>query len=265
MVLKTKIKTVFFILVCFFPSILQSAELSASLPADAVLISQKGPFFGPMKSIHRQYKSSWNKNRLESFFRKELLREGWKEEKNDKMTFLKEDNVITIDINQYQDRDDRTGFLISSGRIPQKEEILAISKKNPDKLNFMPIYPGSEQVSLWDTQSGVAAEYETGRTIKEVAFFFKSGMLNYGWRLISETPQRMAVTSCPGCEKFLSPGTAKTYNADKVEEQISLVFRRAKDESCSIEISGIFSNVNKESVGKTKISVHYHKYDLLKR
>lgn len=255
MIFKIRISfAVFVFLACFFTAILQAAEPVIPLPADAVMVSQKGPVLGLTKSVHKRYKSSLNKNKLESFFMKELIKDGWKEDKNNKMAFVKDKDIAVIIINTYQEKDGKTGFLVACNKMLETEEVLAMHKKVPDKLKFMPIYPGSEQTVLFDTMYGVTAEYETESAMKEVVFFYKSSMLNYGWQLSREMPLKTETANCPNCKKYMPAGMADT---NKIKQQADLVFKKGKTETCAIRINGIFSEARKESLEKTKISVHY--------
>jgi hypothetical protein len=151
-------------------------------------------------------------------------------------------------------------------------------KKNPDKLNFMPVYPGSEQVYLWDLSGGMTALYETESSIKDVVFFYKSGMLNYGWRLAGETPVKNARIDCPECDKKIIWG-AKAAKSDGVgtSSQTTLLFRKGVNEACRITIVNVsveYGNLAEQSSAaneagvvlpppspsKTTISVLYNVY-----
>jgi len=257
MFFKSKLIISIFVL-CFFIPILQAAEVSLPLPQDAVKVSEKGPYLGPVKSIHKRYKSSWNKNKLASFYKKELLKSGWKEDKDNKMTFIRDNDIAMVAIDQYEDRSGKTGFTLSTSRMPESEEILSMRKEKPDKLSFMPLYPGSKQIHLWDFVNGVSVGYETENSIKEAVFFYKTGMLNYGWQLNKETPVKTTTVNCPDCKKLLPPNSIGKANAT-IGEEVDLVFYRGKNESCTIKLSGIVS-ASDSSPNKTNISVLYHEY-----
>lgn len=222
-------------IVCFFAHLLLAAESAIPLPTDAVKVSEEGPYFGPIKLYHKRYKTSLNSNELTVFYKKKMLEDGWRE--NEDRTFIKDSNMVTIMINQVEDKESKTNFMITASKIPTSEEILATRKKNPDKLNFMPVYPGSEQVSLSDLPTGVGAFYETESSVKDVVFFYKSGMLNYGWSLDSQTP---------------------------VSTQTNLIFRRGSNESCRIRIENVAIDRDNVLPNKTTISVLYHKHEKIK-
>ncbi len=215
---------------CFTP-MLYAGEMDIPLPQDAVKVSGSVSA-DPLKSYFREYKTSLNKDELTSFYKKAMLKSGWEEEKGEEGIFMKGSNIAVITVSPPEDKQAKTDFVISITDTA-KEDFQAMRKKNPDKLNFMPLYPGSEQVYLWDLDHGVFAQYETENSIKNVAFFYKSAMLNYGWNLVSETPN-------------------------------ALEFSRAGDETCEIEMSSVSFKKSTLPIPKTTISVTYHKNEKTK-
>ncbi len=274
-----KLKIIFpglIFMLCFIVPILWAAEIVIPLPTGIVKISEEKNSFGPMGLSSKIYESSLDKNKLESFFKKELAAAGWKE--NKEWVFIKDNNTLVIMINPAKNEAGKTSLIISTGKIPATEEILAMRKQNPDKLNFMPIYPGSEQVYLWDLSSGMTALYETEANIKDIAFFYKSGMLNYGWSLASETSIKSASIDCPECKKTI-PWEVKAAKSDVVgtSNQTTLIFRKGANETCRITIVNVsvdMSNLvektqanNEENIllppspaSNTTISVLYNVY-----
>lgn len=249
-----KIKAITILILCIYFTA-QAAEINVPLPMDAVLMHQKGPFMGPMKTVHKKYVSSLNKDKLEAFFKKEMPARGWKEDRERKMTFIKGSDLVIFVINDYKNSDGKTAFIVTSSKLLQTEELLAMEKKNPDKLNFMPIYPGSQQLFLWDSENGVSAQYAAMTTIKEVAFFYKSGMLGYGWELSAETPILTEKLNCKECKKFLPSNMKDAPDLNPVQKQSTLVFKRGKTETCTIKITGAELQ---DSPAKTNISVLYN-------
>ncbi|MDP2928389.1 MAG: hypothetical protein Q8N80_06305 [Candidatus Omnitrophota bacterium] len=261
---------------CFFITILWAAESTIPLPADALKVSENTTNFGPIKSVTRIYQSSLTPAKVESFYKKEMLRSGWTNRKEG--VFIKNNYIVVITVNPLKDKAGKIHFSNTISNIPAKEEFLALHKTKPDKLNFMPIYPGSVQVLLWDLPTGVTVSYETKSSIKEVVFFYKSGMLDYGWSLDNETPIKAGVIDCPGCRKA-SRGVFNTANskAASTKSTASLIFRRKDGESCTITISNIFIDPGDlaargkpdkdKSVSlpsKTTISVTYNAYKRIK-
>jgi len=201
--------------ICFFIPILRAAELTIPLPADALKISEGTANFGPLKAVTRIYQSSWAPAKVDLFYKQEMPRAGWANGKDG--VFTKNNYIIVVEVNSLKDEAGRTHFSNTISKIPTKEELLALPKIKPDKVNFMPVYPGSVQVFLWDSSIGVLGSYETESSVKEVVFFYKSGMLNYGWSLDHETPIKTV-------------GTAS---------KASLIFRRQDGAICTIRITNL--------------------------
>jgi len=219
-----KLKTavlVLILMVCFCIPILQAAEL-IPLPQDALKISEYRSNSGPIKKLIKNYETSISTDKLVEFYKKELQKNGWINKEG--RVYIKDDNLALIAFGPKNDKTGKNSFSILTCKVPSSEDFSAMRKKNPDKLNFMPIYPGSEQVSFWDSDRITTAEYETKDNVKDVAFFYKSRMLNYGWKLINQT--------------------SKSTKA-------ILEFQRKDNETCEIII---------EKTDKTIISVVYHIY-----
>lgn len=238
-----KLRTIFlglFLAVFSFISLLWASELGLPLPAGAIKVLEKSANFGPIKSSTEIYKSSLTRDRVLSFYKKEMVSAGWRQKQEG--VYIKDKYLVMVVSSPANNKTKETEFSITTSNIPAKEEILAMRKAKPDKLIFMPVYPGSVQVFLWDLPTGVAGAYETESSIKGVVFFYKSGMLNYGWSLANETP-------------------AKTRTASTVSK-VRLLFHRGNGETCTITISNI--SVGLSSRGKTTISVNYNAYAKVK-
>ncbi|MFA5437315.1 MAG: hypothetical protein WC293_01925 [Candidatus Omnitrophota bacterium] len=206
------------------------------LPSDAKMVSQKSANIGPSQSFIYNYETSISPERLRSFFKKEMVRVGWTEQKQG--FYMKDGYLSMVVIMPSKDKENKTRFTISFSRIPSKEEVLAFSKDKPDKLNFMPVYPGSKQVFLWDLPTGVSASYEVEKDIKDVVFFYKSGMLNYGWLLVSEIPISTETVNidCPDCQKSQNKAAPSTALRNVNMNKASLTFSRKGKERCTIRI-----------------------------
>jgi hypothetical protein len=203
----------------FFNSLLWSAESDLPLPADAMKIMEKNIDVGPAKSLARFYKTQIPAGKLTAFYKKEMIKSGWQQSREN--LFEKDGYFAVVAITPPGlIKDNKTHFSITVTRMPTEKEMLSTRKADPDKLNFMPIYPGSVQGFLWDTPTGLSASYETKSSMRDVIFFYKSQMLNYGWTLYNETP--VATT-----ESDDSPGSSS---------HASLIFRRSEKESCIINI-----------------------------
>lgn len=247
MVYKHKLNFLCLIFVIFFTPALLADEIRVPLPEDARLVSEKEPFLGSFKTASKTYKTLLKKDKIEAFYRQELKREGWNQDEEG--AFIKGDNILRLAVSAWN-QDGNTRFTILTSRIPETEEVNAVKKENPDKLKFMPIYPGSKQIYFWDLANGATGRYETLDSIKEVVFFYKSAMLNYGWSLVND---KALDSDCPSCKKPVGSISSVGHS------QIILTFTRQPSESCSITISDIPENHVLQS-NKTIISIAYHVY-----
>lgn len=248
-------KTLIFALVFFigtaFNALTWGAETEVALPKDAVKTLEKSFNIGPTRSSMEAYETSLSPDKLSSFYKKEMVKLGWREVKEG--LFAKDNYMAVIAVNPARAQDKKTQFSLTTSRIPTKEEILAQRKAKPDKLDFMPVYSGSEQVFLWDLPNGLSASYETTSPIKDVVFFYKSGMLNYNWSLASEEPvTTQEIVDCPECQKALGqiPKEAAKAAIQGASSKASLTFRRAGGETCIIRLY--------ENLDKTTILVTYN-------
>lgn len=219
-----------------FNSSIWAVDTEVPLPADALKTMEKSANIGPSVSTIESYETSFTQERIYAFYKKEMARAGWSEAR--KGFFKKGNYMAMVVVSPAKTRTNKTEFSVTTSRIPTKEEILAQRKSTPDRLNFMPVYPKSEQVFLWDTPTGISASYETKSAIKDVVFFYKSAMLNYGWSLSNETPIAGAAVDCPECQKALAQlpkGTAKA-NIPAASSKASLNFRKESGESCIIRL-----------------------------
>ncbi len=236
--------TLFSIFVAF-NSLIWAAESDLPFPGDAVKTMEKSANIGPSISTMEAYETSLSQDRIYAFYKKEMARAGWSEMR--KGLFSKGNYMALVAVSPVKTRSSKTQFSITTSRIPTKEEILAQRKTKPDKLNFMPVYPGSEQVFLWDMPTGISASYETKDAIKDVVFFYKSGMLNYGWSFSDETPITTEALNCPECQKTLSqlPKDAGKAGIQTTSSKASLSFRKGNGESCTIRL---YNNADKTTI-----------------
>ncbi|MBM3243643.1 MAG: hypothetical protein FJZ12_02245 [Candidatus Omnitrophica bacterium] len=219
-----------------------SAQQDLPVPSGAVKRIEKSADLGPSKSFIRSYETPLSAERIKAFYKKEMARLGWQEKRDG--FFSKGDEIAIISIVPVKKGSNRTTFSIVTSRIPSKEEVLSQRKEVADKLDFMPVYPGSAQNFLWDTPTGLSASYETQAKITDVIFFYKSGMLRYGWRLHSEVPISVQQADCPECAEAFKqagisapPAAAAAVAATKITSaKAKLVFTRRDAESCRIDI-----------------------------
>ncbi|MBU0547994.1 MAG: hypothetical protein KJ710_01115 [Candidatus Omnitrophica bacterium] len=248
--------TILFFICVSFNRLIFSAEPDIPLPEGALKTMEKSMDVGPSKSTIQFYETSLNNNKIASFYRKEMLRLGWREQRTG--FFLKDNYLAVIVSNPRKSKGEKTQFSITISRIPGKEEILAGRKDTPDKLSFMPVYPKSAQVFLWDMPTGVSASYETDSSIKELVFFYKSGMLNYGWSLDKEAPITTETADCPECQKAKQnlPKDSSLPDMKVTSSRGNLLFSRQNGERCTIKLYQNISDI--QEVNKTTILVTYN-------
>lgn len=206
------------------------------LPANVEIVSEKTANIGPSQSVISIYETTLSLDRVRSFFKKEMARAGWVEQKQG--FYMKDGYLAMVMFMPPKGKGDKIRFTVSYSRIPSKEEVLAAGKDKPDKLNFMPVYPGSKQLFLWDLPTGVSASYETEKDIKDVVFFYKSGMLNYGWSLVNEIPISVETVNidCPDCQKSQNKATPSADLRNVNMSKANLTFSRKGKEKCTIRI-----------------------------
>lgn len=228
-----------FFFISFFACLAWAANADIPLPPDAEQKLNKDSSMGPITSNISTYTTDWNADKLTNFYKKEMLKNGWTEKRD--LTFLKGDDFVSIIPSQNKFKGNKTLFNIVRGTMPAKEAIMSGEKAQPDKLDFMPVYPASTQLLLWDTPTGMVAGYKTQSSIQEVLFFYKAGMLNFGWALAEEAPvtEKVIGPSCPGCEKMKRAGLPPNEPAPKVSGSVfsaRLAFKRGEGESCAISL-----------------------------
>ena len=252
MILKIKtISLVLFFAVFSFVSILWASDLGVPLPKDAVKVLERSSNFGPIKSFTEIYKTSLNKARVLSFYKKAMAEAGWKQKQEG--IFIKDKYMVAIVCGSEKNKTGEIEFNVTISNIPTKEEFLGMRKADPDKLIYMPIYPASEQLFLLELPFGMASAYEADGSIEEVAFFYKSGMLNYGWKLYDETPIAVKDVDCPECKKLnLSAANKDQAKITSTSSRTKMVFRRGDGETCIISMftvsvgTSILTQVNQQ-------------------
>jgi hypothetical protein len=238
----------------FYSFILWASDLDIPLPKDAVKISEKSANFGPIRSFSEIYKTSLSGSRVLSFYKKEMANAGWKEK--ERGVFVKNKFIAVIICDDLKNKSGKTEFNVIVSNIPAKEELLGMRKTEPDKLSYMPIYPGSVQIGILNLPGGTASAYETESSIEEVVFFYKSAMLNYGWSLDRETQSQGqgGMANCPGCEKSLSGFGNTASKISTSAQKTGLIFNRLNGaETCIIEISNISVGFKGEDLDNKKL------------
>ena len=224
-------------------SLVFSQEPEIPLPSDAVKTMDKNANIGPSKTNLQAFETSLSSDRVNSFYKKEMARLKWSEVRAG--AFLKNGYTVMVTVVPSKNKSSKTRFTIFIASIPTKEEVLADRKTTADDLNFMPVYPGCIQTFKWDLPHGIAASYGTESSIQEVVFFYKSGMLNYGWELYNEVPVSTVSADCPECRKAAAKLPQNTGKSDfkNTSTKTSLTFRRGVGESCIIRLYQVSSGM----------------------
>lgn len=211
---------------CMQSSFLLAAEIALPLPVDAIKLSEEKMGTGMFKSTAKIYQTSLSESKIEAFYKKEMSRAGWSE--SIKGLFMKDGYTVAVVSNSLKNEKGITQFLVTINKLPDRNELLAQRKAKPDKLNFMPMYPGCMQNFLWDDARGLSASYGTEDNIKDVIFFYKTAMLSYGWYLYSEIPLK---------EEAIKPSSS--LDKPLTSSNASLRFRKKTGEACFVRIISI--------------------------
>jgi hypothetical protein len=262
-------KAIFLFLFLILPiTYLWSQGLDIPLPKDAQETFRKDLSIGPTKGEIIRYETNLSKDKVISFFQKELPRAGWTQLYE--TSFMKKGYTLGIRFLPPRPKM-KQQFMLVYAQIPTKEELEATQKEVPDRLKFMPVYPNAKQIFLWDVHDGAIASYQTPDSIQQVVFFYKSAMLNAGWVLYEETPikQQEINKACPECEKKATDEIFKRFQSDpsissKIDEAIKtmnaqgirlsssarIAFRKG-EQRCMINLVGYdIKNVPKEQQDK---------------
>lgn len=174
--------------VLFLASMAYAADINYPLPKDAQPTMNRDSSYGPVNMHLQVYTTSVSKEKLMAFYRQALNKDGWQE--SSEMFFKKGNQALVIAISpaSAKFKDGKTMFSVVQSNIPSQEEMTATKKDAPDKVSFMPVYPGTRQMFLFDNPHGASASYTTDDSLKDVVFFYEAKMLNYGWTLASATP-----------------------------------------------------------------------------
>ncbi|MEK7227034.1 MAG: hypothetical protein AAB221_15320, partial [Bacteroidota bacterium] len=119
MVFKLRIIVLGMIFLSYFcVSVLPASELSIPLPQDVLKVSEESVASGPIKSLNKEYESSWDKKKLIVFYKKEMRKAGWMHKRNG--SFVKNDRMTIITINSEKIKG-KTGFIVSTFNMPSAD------------------------------------------------------------------------------------------------------------------------------------------------
>lgn len=237
-----------------------SAELTLPPLANTIKIAEKKIEGGFVKGFSEVYETSMPQSKVLALYKQELLAGGWQEVGNG--LFRKDQYMTILVFMKPVKKSDKLRFSVVMSKAPTQKEVELMRKVNPDKLKFMPTYPGCVQTYLWEAPNGmgVGAGYETPDSVKDVVFFFKSAMLNYGWTLVSEKPVVTKPIDCPQCRKMFPAGKGTKPSFSGVSTQGTLTYKNKNRESCNIVVTNAKVDMGEASQAPstTRIRVNYY-------
>jgi len=250
---KTENKFLFFLLFIFiiFNSVSNSYSLDISHPPNTEL-AERGT---------RQYRSLLTQDKILKFYRQELTREGWRQVNaplqqaygvnslNRTFNFGKGSDTLVLTFSPFT----AEGFVFYTIDIGSLSEVgdlagdenssLDNAPKEPEPLDFMPIFPGSKQVDRRRSSSGSHIGYMVSGEIDEVKEFYLEGMPGYGWNFVGQEniggkgyDLAGIGSTCPTCPKM--PLQIEEPLANVETTGVVLEFKNG-DKTCSVAVSKI--------------------------
>jgi len=221
-----------------------------------------------------QYRSLLTQGEILRFYQQKLTREGWRQvdvplqqasgfnSLNRTFNFVKGNNTLTLIFSPFT----AEGFVfyaISAGEpsetgSPAEAQELSSDDmfKEPEPLDFMPIYPGSKQIDYSKTSSGLRAGYSATGGMEAVKGFYLQKMPQKGWNLVDQRYMggdeydlsRVDSTDCPTCPKI--PSEAKEAMAKIDMKGVALRFQQGS-KTCMVNITemGGFEDADLTSLG----------------
>ena len=217
-----------------------------------------------------QYRSLLTQGEILRFYQQKLTREGWKQvdaalqqvpgfnSLNRTFNFAKGSDNLTLAFSPFT----AEGFVfytISAGEPTDPggpAEVQELSSddmfKDPESLDFMPVYPGSKQIDYRRISSGIYIGYMADGGIDEIKEFYLQGMPEYGWSLagqerIDEKEYGLPEvdSTCPTCPK-LPPQVEGGVTSVKMAG-VTLEFKQ-EGKTCSVTVSKI-GNLSSSGAG----------------
>lgn len=165
------------------------------------------------------YSTNLSFSQIKAFYRETLAKQGWTESKvpadaekklgTEIIAFRKGQEMLNIMYMPTSTITGKTTFSIGKGVVPSTANITE-AKLTPQKLNFMPLYPGLQQMSYSERPNATTVGYTTKDDITSVVTFYKSRMPGYGWMLSKDRPVTRetipesampVLRDCPTCPK----------------------------------------------------------------
>ncbi len=266
--MSNKILSVFILIFFIFVSVSAYAEWSDFFQKSS--LQEKVPLPRSSKKIHSAnpivtghqfnttvYTSDLSQAEIEEFYNEKLSRAGWdkvsmpvNEEARmvNMVIFTKNERIVSITFLPISKLRGQTTFSVSEGTVSPPEEPL---DKSPQKLDFMPLYPGAEQVMFTESMAGVSAGYTSKDSIRAVIDFYKREMPLKGWALQREVE--------PGSEKFDLQYKQCPTCADYPQVQTSMLqFSKDNGGICIIGATRMPAS-EEQVISETAINVNYVK------
>ncbi len=190
-------------------------------PADTSLVSTSKRDISGGQFTFYEYRSKLSPNQILDFYETKLKSQGWsrlqvsdfpmaKQAGFSTHTFIKDDRMMVINISPFK-TEDFIFYTISEGMFPSLaggKQPLDIFKE-PQKLDFMPIYPGAKQVEYNKTPSGIQVGYMATGGIEAVKGFYLQNLPKYGWSNVEQEDidkeefDLSAISeNCPACAQL---------------------------------------------------------------
>lgn len=232
-----------------------------------------------------QYHSSLTQSQVLEFYQDKLNKKGWSkmdlailDKSNNAFqdrvyNFVKGDEMLVLNFSPIKAQG-RIFYSISIGGfsnpnnkvIEEKENLSIEAFKEPEPLNFMPIYPGSKQVDYRKIPLGVQAGYSATGGMEAARGFYLQKMPQQGWSLSDEKyigedqfDLSNIESDCPTCPK-MSP-EAKEAMAGIDMKGVLLEFEQG-NKTCLINITEMGNleggDLTSSGLGDTIITVLYH-------
>jgi len=233
-----------------------------------------------------QYRSLLTQGEILRFYQQKLIGKGWKRivlpiqqtsgfnSLNRTFNFVKGNDTLTLTFSPFT----AEGFVFytisaeepsETGSPAEAQELSSDDMfKEPESLDFMPVYPGSKQIDYRRIPSGIYIGYMADGEIDEVKEFYFRGMPGYGWSLAGqesidgkEYGLSEVESACPTCPK-LPPQAEGGVTSIKMAG-VTLEFKQ-EGKTCSVTVSKIGNFSSSEArdltslgMGDTIITVVY--------
>lgn len=224
-----------------------------------------------------QHRSLLTQDKILKFYQQRLTREGWRQvdvpsqqvsgfdSLNRTFNFVKGSDTLILTFSPFTAEGFvfytiDTGVPPEAGDLAETEELpLDNVFKEPESLDFMPIFPGSKQVDYRKTSLGIHICYIANKEVEGVKGFYLQGMPEYGWSLVNQEPMdgkeynlSEIDSACPTCPKL--PLEIKGIMANIEVTGVILEFKQ-KGKVCSVTVSKTGNLSSPEARGLTSLGL----------